>query len=161
EWVGLIVDAPAGSTSAALGSGVSENGFGKANYNVDTNSEITNNVHVNAESGDANVTGNTKAGDATSGDATASANIANIVNSSFSLSGWFGILFINVFGSWNGSFGVDTAAGNKPKAPQSQTKSNQPKVFRFVPSNAGSGGNTLASVDMNNPLNAQAVRQAV
>lgn len=171
EWVGVIVDAPAGSTSAALGTGVTENTHREAEYDIDTSSEIVNNVNVTAQSGDANVTGNTEAGNATTGDATASANVANIVNSNFSLSGWFGILFINVFGSWTGSFGIDTAAGNKPKAPSAKPGSGKaasssaaPKVFRFVPAEGGNGsggGAALASVDMSNPANAQAVAQAV
>jgi hypothetical protein len=51
-------------------------------------------------------------------------NLVNIVNSHFSLSGWLGILFINVFGTWNGSFGVDTAAGNPIPTPNPTTGSN-------------------------------------
>ncbi len=170
QWVGVIMDAPAGSTSAALGSGVIENSGSnlEADYDVHTKSEIVNNIDVTAQSGDANVTGNTVAGSATTGDATASVNIANITNSNFSLSGWFGILFINVFGSWNGSFGVDTAAGNKPRVQKpsgSTTRSDTtPKAFRFVPAsgNGDSGSTmTLASVDMSNAANAKAVSKAV
>lgn len=167
QWVGVIMDAPAGSTSAALGGGVSSNSINNltANYNVNTESNIVNNVEVNAQSGNANVAGNTKAGNATSGNATASANIANITNSNFSLSGWFGVLFINVFGSWNGSFGVNTSAGNAPQAKSTKTGAvhpaaeTEPKVFRFVP--ADNGGTTLAAVDMNNSASAAAVSQAV
>lgn len=166
QWVGVIMDAPAGSTSAALGGGVTENSSSnlKADYDVNTKSEIVNNIDVNAQSGDANVTGNTKAGNATTGDATASVNVANIANSNFGLSGWFGVLFINVFGSWNGSFGVDTAAGNKPKAQKPVSNSTAPKVFRFVPTNGSGnngGGTTLASVDMSNAANVEAVAKAV
>src|SRR5690606_26762954 len=40
EWVGVIVDAPAGSTSAALGTGVTENTHREAEYDIDTSSEI-------------------------------------------------------------------------------------------------------------------------
>jgi hypothetical protein len=111
SWVGMIVDAP-GATSAAIGSGVTNHDINASDEtNVDNNSKIVNNINLDAESGDASVTSNTKAGDATSGDANASANIANIDTSEFNLTGWFGILFINVYGSWIGSFGVDTEAG--------------------------------------------------
>lgn len=111
-WVGMIVDAPNGATAAALGNGVTNNSVsGDFDVNATTNSAITNNVNLASRSGDANVTGNTSAGNATTGNATASANIANFTTSKFNISDWFGILFINVFGSWYGSFGIDTANG--------------------------------------------------
>lgn len=164
QWVGVIMDAPVGSTSAALGTGVTKDeAYQTAEYDVDTNSEIVNNVDVNARSGDATVANNTVAGDATSGDATASVNIANLVNSSFSLADWFGVLFINVFGTWNGSFGIDTAAGELPaKKPDAKSTPGSaaaaPQVFRFVPN--GQGGNTLASVETTSEVSAAAVQQA-
>jgi hypothetical protein len=111
KWVGVILDAPNGTTAAAVGNGSASARAGDTEVNATNNTKITNDVDVNAVSGDASVTNNTSAGNATSGDATASANILNVSNSNVSLSGWFGILFINVFGSWNGSFGVDTEAG--------------------------------------------------
>lgn len=113
KWVGIIVDAPVGATAAVLGNGVTSNGSSPTTQSIDatSNSTITNNIDLASRSGDASVTGNTKAGNATSGNATASANIANITTSTFSISDWFGILFINVFGEWYGSFGVDTVSG--------------------------------------------------
>lgn len=112
RWVGLIVDAPAGATAAVLGNGVtSHTASGSQQVNANTEASITNNIDLASLSGDATVQGNTRAGNATSGNATASANIANISTSSFSVSDWFGILFINVFDTWLGSFGVDTANG--------------------------------------------------
>lgn len=146
NWVGMIVNAPAGTTAAALGGGnctaSTLPGSNNTTVNSTTNSTINNNVKLAATSGDAKVTGNTKAGNATSGDATASANIANIANSSLSFSSWFGVLFINVFGSWNGSFGIDTAAGNPSNtgAGVTQSTGSSPetvKVFSFVPKNSG------------------------
>lgn len=111
KWVGMIVDAP-GATAAAIGNGVTSN---KTTVNgeltADTSAKITNTIDLSAESGDASVTGNTTGGNAKTGNATASANIANISTSTFKLSDWFGVLFINVFGSWVGSFGIDTEAG--------------------------------------------------
>lgn len=111
NWVGMIVDAP-DATSAALGSGVTNHDINvSGTTNIDNKSKIVNNMNLEAESGNASVTSNTKAGDATSGDATASANVANIDTSEFNLTGWFGVLFINVFGTWIGSFGINTEAG--------------------------------------------------
>lgn len=112
RWVGLIVDAPVGATAAVLGNGVtSHTSSGSQQVNASSDAAITNNIDLASLSGDATVQGNTRAGNATSGNATASANIANISTSSFSVSDWFGILFINVFDTWLGSFGIDTANG--------------------------------------------------
>lgn len=148
NWVGMIVNAPSGSTAAALGGGnCSASSMPATNTDVNstTNSTINNNVKLAAQTGDASVTQNTKAGNATSGNATASANIANIANSSLSFSSWFGILFINVFGSWHGSFGVNTAAGgtnsngesNDATGPQTTGQVIQTKVFHFIPRSSG------------------------
>jgi hypothetical protein len=141
QWVGMIVDAPTGATAAALGTGVTANNVAPdLTIDVNNNSTIVNNLNLNSQSGDATVAGNTKAGNATTGNATASANVANIAGSQLGLSGWFGVLFINVFGSWLGSFGIDTEHGNpsapvatEGAAPQSTAHapaSNQP--FQFV-----------------------------
>lgn len=131
NWVGLIMNAPEGTTSAVLGGGATagsnsntgpnSNNQVQSSNNSDaqlTNSNqntINNNIDLNAQSGDANVSGNTLAGNAQSGDADVAANILNVTNSDLSLTNWFGILFVNVFGSWFGSLGVDTAAGNQPQ----------------------------------------------
>lgn len=136
EWVGLVVDAPAGSTSAAYAGGVTSNqrlpGSGDTIFNATNNAVITNNIVATAASGDAEVSSNTIGGDATSGDAKASVNLANVMNSNLALSDWFGVLFINVFGSWHGSFGVDTAAGNQSKKPTKQS-TKYPQLVRFTP----------------------------
>ena len=111
KWVGMIVDAP-GATSAALGSGViSDNVNISDTANLNNTAKIINNLDLSSASGDATVTKNTLAGDAVTGNATASANIANISTSEFNLSDWFGVLFINVYGTWVGSFGINTSAG--------------------------------------------------
>jgi hypothetical protein len=116
-WVGMIVNAPAGATSAAIGGGLTTNrpGYNTNDITNDTDASITNNINVNARSGDAGVTRNTNAGSAKTGNARADVNLANIQNSSLSLSGWFGWLIINVRGSWNGSFGINTSAGDPPR----------------------------------------------
>ena len=110
-WVGMIVDAP-GATAAMLGSGViSSTTTVASTANLANSSSITNTVTLAAKTGNALVSGNESGGNATSGSATASANIANISTSTFNLSGWFGVLYINVFGKWLGSFGINTSAG--------------------------------------------------
>lgn len=158
SWVGMIVNAPPGTTAAGLGGGISSNSNStqpNTNTSIDNqnNAQINNNIHVAAQSGDATVTRNTTAGDATSGDAKAAVNLMNVQNSSLSLANWFGILFINVFGTWHGSFGVNTAAGdpvgagkaatadgaNGGNGPADPSHSGSTQFFRFIPH---SGNNT-------------------
>jgi hypothetical protein len=172
KWVGMIVNAPAGATSAGLcnctstagpNSPVNSNGNSNTNLNSSTNNSINNNVHLAAASGNASVTDNTTAGNATSGNALASLNLLNISTSSLSLSNWLGVLFINVFGSWNGSFGIDTAAGNKPATEATGSSSpsvadavNQVKVFSFIPkSSTGSSFSVVPLASANNPASNQ------
>lgn len=136
KWVGVIADAPVGTTAALLGNGVSSSVVNSQAVNATTNNQITNNVDLSSASGDATVSRNTTAGNATSGNATASANILNISTSSLTLSSWFGILFINVFNEWHGSFGIDTESGNMVALPEpaSATTTTVPPVqFGFVP----------------------------
>jgi hypothetical protein len=135
-WYGMIFNAPAGATSANLGGGITANAALDAQANNNLNQAITNNINLNAKSGDATVSKNTTAGNATSGDAHAAANILNIANSSISLANWFGILFINVFGTWNGSFGINTAAGNPPVSPSLPL----PSIPQQSTSSSGTGG---------------------
>lgn len=139
-WVGVIVNAPAGSTAAALGSGITKNSMDTASVTNNSNQSITNNIDVNAMSGDASVTNNTDAGNARSGAANTAVNLLNMNGSNFSLAGWFGILFINIFGNWYGNFGVYTEPTTP--APASMPAPNiaaqppapaVPQVFRFVP----------------------------
>jgi hypothetical protein len=145
KWIGAIVDAPAGSTAAALGGGLTDNRSLGADTEINStnNGQVNNNVLVNARSGDASVNHNTTAGNAVTGSASASANITNISNSSLSLGDWFGILFINVFGAWEGSFGIDTAAGTLPPPATAQQPSTgspgdgAPAVFHFLPHASG------------------------
>ena len=113
NWQGLIMNAP-GSTAAVVGGNITQDKTVSqelvAKNNV--NQGINNDISVNAHSGDATVSGNTQAGNATTGNATAKVNLANILNSHIALGGWFGILFINVGGNWNGSFGSAPAFVN-------------------------------------------------
>ena len=115
QWVGLIVNAPAGATAAELGGGITANNSNANNNTNITNNDnkrINNNITTRAKSGNANVSNNTTGGNATSGDAKGAVNLLNVEDSSLALSNWFGILFINVFGTWHGSFGINTSAGD-------------------------------------------------
>jgi hypothetical protein len=114
KWTGMIFSAPAGATAASLGGGITQDTSTAQNSNTTINStnQITNNITVASKTGNATVTDNTKVGNVSTGNATASANILNITGSQISLSEWFGVLFINVFGTWNGWFGVNTIAGD-------------------------------------------------
>lgn len=126
KWVGMIVDAPQGATAAMIGNGVTKNTTYAPDLTVeaDTTHGITNTIAVTAQSGDATVAQNTTGGSATSGQARALANVANVSGSQFGVSDWFGVLFINVFQNWYGDFGFDTPYGNtdtteppKPEGP--------------------------------------------
>lgn len=145
SWIGLLMNAPAGATAAAYGNGITQNTLAsQTTVDSTNNDQINNNVNVGANSGDAAVTSNTSAGNATSGNAEAGVNILNIEGSQFDLSGWFGILFINVFGSWDGDFGVATPPPANTTSSNTGGVNNSAKhVLRFIPTN--SGGNDLAS----------------
>ena len=160
KWVGMIMNAPTGSTAAELGGGITNTGpnsnnttsttaSSTSNTTNNSNLGITNDVNVHAKSGDASVTKNTKGGNATSGDAQTAVNILNLTGSNLSLSDWFGVLFINVFGIWNGSFGINTSAGDPLSATnpttsnpvQAVTHNNLVKSFRqFANFSANHGG---------------------
>ncbi|RTK94278.1 hypothetical protein EKI60_04575 [Candidatus Saccharibacteria bacterium] len=164
EWIGMIVNAPQGATAAQLGGGVSQNSSlasQNSELNATTNNQITNNINVNAESGDANVSRNTTAGNATSGSADAAVNLLNIANSAMSFSDWFGVLFINVFGKWNGSFGVDTAAGNKPAPTAPVVEARPVLTFSFAPAQAtASPTGRVASSDSPTQTSTEATEEA-
>lgn len=100
-----------GSTNTANNS--SSNSLNVINAPTET---ITNNIRAGAVSGDASVTNNTTAGSAKTGDATVSTNVANILGSHLSFKKIFGILIINVFGTWFGDVGQNTSAGDIPKS---------------------------------------------
>lgn len=160
-WTGLIVNTP-GSTSALLGGGIttansstpslthtasaSNDSAGSASGSTTNAASINNTVVAAATSGDATVSHNTTAGDATSGNATAVVNVANIVNSSLSLTSWFGILFINVLGDWFGSFGVNSTppAASAP----AENQNNPAPTFRFEPGQAAPIDNSRQTADV-------------
>lgn len=145
-WMGLIVNAP-GSNSAMLGGGISQNTSSspalvptatESTIENTNNMGITNNITVGAQTGDATVSNNTTGGDATSGDASTSVNIANIVDSQMSFAGWFGVLFINILGNWQGNFGGSPTTTVDSTTPPASSPAEQ--VFQFVSTAAGDGG---------------------
>ncbi len=134
-WVGVIMNAPAGTTAAALGSGITGNTVDNAVIDAANNNAITNNINVAATTGDATVDSNTSAGSATTGNASTAVNLLNLNNTQLDLTGWFGVLFINIFGNWYGSFGtvsppITTSGGPKPVHHTPGTH----KVFQLEPS---------------------------
>lgn len=147
KWVGVIANAPVGATAALLGDGVSSSIVNNNELNATTNNQITNNINLASLTGDATVAHNTRAGNATSGNATASANILNISTSTINLSNWFGILFINVFGEWYGSFGVDTENGNLVPLSGMAIPNSDPQApsvrMGFVPNSSGNALTTF------------------
>jgi len=135
KWVGVIMDAPAGTTAAALGSGISANATNTATVNATTDNQITNKILLAAKTGDAAVSDNTTGGNATTGNAATAVNLLNMSNTNYSLSNWFGILFINVFGSWYGNFGAFEPA-DKPMPSSAGVPAATPphsQVFQFHP----------------------------
>ena len=143
QWVGMIVNAPAGATSAGFGGGITTDtpGTGNNAADADTNLSITNNVYADATSGNALVSQNFNGGNATSGNADTAVNILNVENSDLSLANWFGILFINVFGTWDGNFGIlpTPAPATTPVEPSGATSSSNQQPGSY------NGGYRLAS----------------
>lgn len=145
QWVGMIINAPNGATAASLAGGVTNNSLLPINSDVNStvNNAINNTILVGAESGDAIAENNTQVGDVASGNASASVNLANLLGSNISLSEWFGILFINIFGDWNGWFGKDTAAGNPTvsiTSPSNSVSTPSVQVFAFTPTTRATNG---------------------
>ncbi len=127
HWYGYVLGSIPSSNTDLLGGGISNNQFTQstaAATGVNSSTEsINNNINLAAYSGNASVSNLYGHATATSGNALAIADIANFINDNFSLSGWFGILFINVFGNWYGN--LSTYNPNPPSTPGSPTDSQQ------------------------------------
>jgi hypothetical protein len=161
SWVGMIVNAPAGATAAELGGGItSDTNSGNNNTTVNNNNDdtINNNIDTNAKSGNADESENTNGGNATSGNADTAVNLLNVENSGLSFSGWFGILFINVLGTWHGDFGIEPSPANTVSpattngssgSNSSSTQSGSMKVFRFVPTGTNEPSNSSVVSNIN------------
>lgn len=81
----------------------SELGSDQQKVLITNNTSISNSVKASAISGGITAIGNDDLGDLTTGDATVRVTIMNILNNIVSFSDWLGVLFINIFGDWNGS----------------------------------------------------------
>ncbi|MDB5167691.1 MAG: mucin7-like protein [Candidatus Saccharibacteria bacterium] len=126
EWQGTIVASNQGAMTAFLADGVTTNSTLSSASNTPPGTVIVNKLTATAQSGNATVSTNDLAGNATSGNAFASINILNLANDTLNISGWMGILFINVYGDWIGNFGFHT-----PATPVSTTS---PDSFQTVQS---------------------------
>jgi hypothetical protein len=102
-WTGSLLGSPVGTTSALLGNDLQETGDTPANSSNTTTETINNDLSLSAISGNATVANNRSGGNATSGNAQTNADIVNILGDQINLSGWLGVLIINVLGNWNGS----------------------------------------------------------
>ncbi|HSX14357.1 MAG TPA: hypothetical protein VLE72_00385 [Candidatus Saccharimonadales bacterium] len=101
---------------------------------------IDNNLNLLATSGNADVSGNTSAGNATTGPASVDANILNLINSAIGAGqSFFGV--VNIFGNLTGNilfpqgFLDSVAAANTAQSPTTSA------------SNSGTGPNSLNQID--------------
>jgi hypothetical protein len=177
SWVGMLfntmgnalISADNGTNSTNL---IESTANTNADIDVTNNYGITNNLNLTANSGNATANANTDVGNVSTGDATASANILNMINSTLNFSDWFGVLFINVFGDWSGSFGVDTLAGDNavgglggsPSPTAATTNNSNNVVNTYSGSNNGggsySGTEQISSADLGQESNTAKVLAA-
>jgi hypothetical protein len=150
NWVGLLMNAPAGTTAAAFGGGItSDTNTATTDINNSNKDDINNNINVSAESGNATVSKDTTAGNATTGSATSSVNLLNLIDSQFNLSGWFGVLFINVYGTWDGSFGAQTpvtTANSSSNGSSTNNTSSNAQLLKFVGSKTDSDTSPIVPI---------------
>jgi hypothetical protein len=107
SWAGLLMNAPAGTTSAALGGRITQDTAIQNTATTTTNETITNNIKLSSKSGNVKVQGNGgNTGNVKSGSASANADVVNIMGSQIDLSGWLGVMVINVYGGWQGSLEI-------------------------------------------------------
>ena len=126
HWYGALLGEPAGTTTATLGGGITQDTLLPTSQTTATNnSTINNNVNLTSISGNATVANNGVGGNAKTGNATAIADISNIIGSQINLSGWLGILIINVFGTWNGSLGTQPTSSSTAPVSNSNGPSHQ------------------------------------
>jgi hypothetical protein len=153
-WTGLLLNEPAGSTTAALGGQIQQYISLIPATITSTNTETINNiVNLSSLSGNASVSYNAIGGNASSGNATADANIVNIIGSDINLSGWLGVLIINVFGSWSGNLGilptpepVVTPSSSTTTTSIASQKSSNVIIYLFFQGGTGAGSNVTSSV---------------
>ena len=115
HWYGALLSEPTGDTTATLGGGITQDTVSPSQQTTATNnSTITNDVNLTSITGNASIANNGVGGNATTGNATAIADITNILGSQINLTGWLGILVINVFGTWDGSLVIQPTGTTTP-----------------------------------------------
>jgi len=129
SWNGSLVGAPAGDTVVVLGSGITQDSVTPAsttsNILASNTETINNDINLTSISGNATVSNNRFGGNATSGNATADLNLVNILGSYIDLSGWLGILTINVYGNWDGNVAIlPTATTTSTTSPSGGSSGN-------------------------------------
>lgn len=142
HWYGALLSEPAGNTTATLGGGITQDTqLPSQQVSVTNNATINNNIDLTSISGNATVANNGIGGNATTGNATAIADITNILGSQINLSGWLGILIINVFGTWNGGLVIQptAAVAITPTTGGSNDQHNQNAVHHTAPVHLGNG----------------------
>lgn len=118
SWIGMLFGSPmtasiAGGNGSNSTNNITNNSTTDADIDINRNFSILNNLNLNAASGNATANANTTVGNVSTGNASTGVNLLNMIDSSMNFTDWFGVLFINVFGSWTGDFGNNTAAGDK------------------------------------------------
>lgn len=92
-----------GENNPAENNASSTEEIGKTEYNIENNNDakITNNVVVNANTGNNSANGNGKGGYIETGNAQAVANIFNMANTTIVGNNWM-YAIVNIFGDWHG-----------------------------------------------------------
>jgi hypothetical protein len=100
---------------------------------VSNKSTVTNTVSATATSGNVVAYKNDDIGTITTGDANVSVTIRNVLTNIVSISDWLGIVFINVFGDWNGNVIMQQSTVPSPVPQTSSTESGSPPpVSQYV-----------------------------
>jgi hypothetical protein len=105
---------------------------------------INNKVNASALSGNITLIDNDNIDSASSGNATVKVRIFNGINHITSFADWFGVLFINIFGNWDGNIVAQRALAEEPS--QDNNNTIQPIKQSFEP-NA-----TFASLNSTRPV---------
>lgn len=135
-WNGRILQAPTGTTllyvAGPTGTQNTSNGSGAMQSGSYT---ILNSISAIATSGDATLSDNYEVGKAVTGSAIVNARLVNIISSHYAAGGQFGILVVNVYGSWIGSIVEPTQPDNNdptppPNDPSIQLPSGQTTIQR-------------------------------
>lgn len=140
NWYGALLSEPAGDTTATLGGGITQDTVSPTQQTTAiNNATINNDVNLTSISGNATVANNGVGGNATTGNATAIADVTNILGSQINLSGWLGILVINVFGTWDGSLMIQPTSITNPTISSNDSNHIQTSARHTDPVDLGNG----------------------